>query len=46
MNLTRTLVDRDDRRLAQDDAAATDVHERVRGAQVDGHVTASEPTER
>ena len=36
-------VDRDDRRLVQHDAAATHVDERVRGAEVDGHVATKEP---
>ena len=36
-------VDRDDARLVEHDAAATHVHERVRGAEVDGHVATKEP---
>ena len=36
-------VDRDDGRLVQHDAAATHVDERVRGAEVDGHVATKEP---
>ena len=42
VHLAVALVDRDDRRLGEDDAAAADVHECVRGAEVDGHVTAAE----
>src|ERR687886_605621 len=39
------LIDRDDRRFAQHDAAPTHVHERVRRAEVDGHVAAAEARE-
>ena len=35
-------VDGDDGGLVQHDAATTDVHERVGGAEVDGHVTAKQ----
>ena len=38
VDLARALVDRDDGRLGQHDAAAAHVHDRVRGPQVDGHV--------
>jgi hypothetical protein len=43
--LTRALVDRDNGRLGQHDAAPAHVHERVRRAQVDGHVASTEPAE-
>src|SRR6478735_9218670 len=43
VHLAAALVDRDDRRLAEDDASSPDVDKRVRGAEVDGHVAASEP---
>ena len=42
VHLARALVDRDDRRLGENDAAAAHVDERVRGAEVDGHVAAAE----
>ena len=42
VHLARALVDRDDRRLRQDDAAPAHVDERVRGAEVHGHVAAAE----
>ena len=42
VDLAGALVDRDDRRLGQDDAAAADVDERVRGAEVHRHVAAAE----
>ena len=42
VHLARALVDRDDRRLGEDDAAPAHVDERVRGAEVDGHVAAAE----
>ncbi len=45
MHLAGRLVDRDDRRLAEDDAAAAHVHERVRGAEVDRHVATAEARE-
>src|SRR5262249_29735026 len=45
MHVARRLVDRDDRRLAEDDAAAAHVHERVRGAEVNGHVASAEARE-
>ena len=46
VHLARALVDRDDRRLREDDAAAAHVDERVRGAEVDGHVAAAEAGDR
>jgi len=45
MHVSRGLVDRHDRRLAQHDAAATHVDERVRGAEVDRHVATAEARE-
>ena len=39
------LVDRDDRRLGEDDPASADVDERVRRAEIDGHVPAAEAVE-
>ena len=42
VHLARALVDRDDGRLGQDDPAPSDVHEGVRGPEVDGHVAADE----
>ena len=42
VHLAGALVDRDDRRLGEDDAAAAHVDERVGGAEVDGHVAAAE----
>src|SRR5689334_4695550 len=42
VHLAGALVDRDDGRLGEHDSAPTDVHERVRRAQVDGHVAAAE----
>ena len=45
VHLARALVDRDDRRLGEHDAAAAHVDERVRGAEVDGHVAAAEAGE-
>src|SRR5262249_24623349 len=39
------LVDRDDGRLAEHDPAPADVHERVRGAQIDRHVATAEARE-
>ena len=45
VDLAGALVDRDDRRLAEHDAAPTHVHERVRGAQVHRHVAAAEAVE-
>src|SRR5215218_7123320 len=45
VNLTSAAIDRDDARLAQDDAAATHVDERVRGPEIDRHVTATEAGE-
>ena len=46
VHLAGALVDRDDRRLAEHDAAPTHVDERVRGSEVDGHVTAAEASQR
>ena len=46
VHLARALVDRDDRRLGEHDAAATHVDERVGGAEIDRHVTAAEPGHR
>ena len=45
VDLARALVDRDDRRLGEDDAAAADVDERIGGAQVHGHVATAEAIE-
>ena len=45
VDFARALVDRDDRRLREDDAAPTHVDERVCGAQVHGHVAAAEAIE-
>ena len=45
VHLAGALVDRDDRRLGEDDPAAADVDERVRGAEVHGHVAAAEAVE-
>ena len=45
VDLARALVDRDDGRLAEDDPAPAHVDQRVRGAQVDGHVAAAEAVE-
>src|SRR6185437_17062925 len=45
VHLARARVDRHDRRLRQHDAAAADVHERVRGAEVYSHVTSTETGE-
>ncbi len=45
VDFARALVDRDDRRLREDDPAATDVDERVGGAQVHGHVATAEAVE-
>src|SRR3990172_1332774 len=42
VHLARALVDSDDRRLGEHNAAATDVDERIRGAEVDGHIAAAE----
>ena len=42
MHLARALVDRDDGRLGEHDAAPADVDEGVRGAEVDRHVAAAE----
>ncbi len=42
VHLAGALVDRDDRGLGEDDAAAAHVHERVRRAEVHGHVAAAE----
>ncbi len=46
VHLARALVDRDDRRLRQDDAAPANVDEGVRGSEVDGHVAAAETRHR
>ena len=46
VHLARALVDRDDRRLAEDDAAAADVDECVGGSEVHGHVAAAEAAHR
>ena len=46
VDLARALVDRDDGRLGEHDAAAAHVDERVGGAEVDGHVAAAEAGER
>ena len=45
VHLAGALVDRDDGRLGEDDAAAAHVDERVRGAEVDRHVAAAEAGE-
>src|SRR6185436_64579 len=45
VNLARARVDRDDRRLRQDDSAPAHVDERVGGPEVDRHVAAPEPRE-
>ena len=45
VDLAGTLVDRDHRGLGEDDPAPTDVDQRVRGAEVDGHVAAAEAVE-
>jgi hypothetical protein len=42
VHLSGALVDRDDARLGEDDAAPTHVDERVCGAEVHGHVAAPE----
>jgi hypothetical protein len=42
VHLARALVDRDDRGLGEDDAAAAHVDERVGGAEVHRHVAAAE----
>ena len=42
VDLAGARVDRDDRGLGEHDAAPTHVDERVRGAEVDGHVAAAE----
>ena len=42
VHLAGALVDRDDRRLGEHDAAPAHVDERVGGAEVDGHVAAAE----
>jgi hypothetical protein len=46
VHLTGALVDRDDRWLREHDAATAHVDEGVGGAQVHGHVAASEPGDR
>ena len=46
VHLAGALVDRDDRGLREHDPAPADVDERVRGAEVDGHVTATETCHR
>ena len=45
VDLACALVDRDHAGLRQDDSAPADVDQRVRCAQVDGHVTAAEAVE-
>src|SRR5262245_52242927 len=45
MDVAGALVDSDNGRLGQDDPAAADIDERVRGAGVDGHVAAPEPAD-
>ena len=45
VHLARALVDRDDRRLAEHDAAAAHVDERVGGAEIDRHVASAEAGE-
>ena len=42
VHLARALVDRDDGRLGEHDPAPAHVDERVRGAEVDGHVATAE----
>ena len=42
VHLSGALVDRDHRRLGEDDAAPPDIDEGVGGAEVDGHVAAAE----
>src|SRR5713101_8013548 len=42
MHLARSLVDGDHGRLGEDDATAADVDERVRRAEVHGHIAAAE----
>jgi hypothetical protein len=46
VHLAGALVDRDDRRLGEDDSAAADVDERVRRTEVDGHIAAAEARHR
>ena len=46
VHVARPLVDRDDRRLREHDPAAADVDQRVRGAEVDGHVATAEACHR
>ncbi len=46
VHLTGALVDRDDGRLREHDAAPAHVDERVRGAEIDRHVAAAEPCHR
>ncbi len=43
VHLPGARVDRDDRRLREHDATATHVDERVRRAEIDGHVATTEP---
>ena len=45
VHLAGALVDRDDRRLGQHDAAPAHVHEGVGRAEVDRHVAAAEPAD-
>ena len=45
VHFARALVDRDDGRLREDDAAAAHVDERVRGAEIDRHVASAEAGE-
>ena len=45
VDVAGALVDRDDRRLGEDDAASPDVDERVGRAQVDRHVAPAEAVE-
>ena len=45
VHLAGALVDRDDRRLGEDDAATAHVDERVGRAEVDGHVATAEAGE-
>ena len=45
VHLAGALVDRDDRRLGEHDAAPAHVDERVRGPEVDRHVAAAETAE-
>ena len=42
VHLARALVDRDHGRLREHDPAAAHVDQRVRGAEIDGHVAAAE----